>query len=51
VGPAKGIMGSFAPLNDLVFEWNQARRFLVGAQHEAIFGANLLRLLEKRSAL
>ena len=48
---SKGIMGSFAPINDLVFEWEQMRRFLPCPENDSVYGANLLRLLEKRGAL
>jgi uncharacterized protein len=51
VGFDRGIMGSFAPLNDLLFEWEQLRRALSPAQLSGVCGGNLKRLLEKRGAL
>ena len=47
----KGIMGSFAPINALTFEWEQMRKVLPRAMWEDVCGGNLLRLLEKRGAL
>ena len=50
-GYAKGIMGSGAPLNDLVFEWEQMRRALPAGARTAVFGGNMARLLSKRGPL
>lgn len=47
----KGIMGSFAPHNDLRFEWEQMRNILPSPEWDEIYGDNLLHLLEKRGAL
>ena len=44
----KGMLGSWAPLNDLEFEWEQMRRYVPAALWAAIAGGNLMRLLEKR---
>jgi predicted TIM-barrel fold metal-dependent hydrolase len=51
VGVRKGIMGSSAPLNELVFEWEQMRGALPPEQWGDVYGNNLARLLEKRGAL
>lgn len=51
VGYEKGIMGSYAPLNDLEFEWEQMRKTLLSESHDAVLGGNLLRLFEKRGPL
>ena len=51
LGKTKGIMGSFAPLNELTFEWDQMRRVLPESEWPDVYGNNLLRLLEKRGAL
>jgi predicted TIM-barrel fold metal-dependent hydrolase len=50
-GMHKGIMGSFAPINELTFEWEQMRRVLPPEAVEGVCGGNLLRLLLKRGAL
>lgn len=51
LGWEKGIMGSYAPLDELGFEWEQMRRALPAEAVEAVCGGNLLRLLERRGAL
>ena len=51
IGGQKGIMGSFAPLNGLAFEWEQMRKVLEPEVLEDVCGNNLLRLLEKRGDL
>jgi len=51
VGYQKGIMGSYAPLNELAFEWEQMRSVLPPEAAADVCGGNLLRLLEKRGAL
>ena len=51
VGAKQGVMGSFAPVNELTFEWEQMRAALPEAMREGVCGGNLLRLLEKRGAL
>ena len=51
LGPGKVIMGSFAPVNDFCFEWDQMTRVLPPEFHTAVLGGNLQRLLEKRGAL
>ena len=51
VGYGKGIMGSYAPVNDLVFEWEQIRGVLPPENAADVCGNNLLGLLEKRGAL
>lgn len=51
LGATKGIMGSYAPINDLPFEWEVMQRHLYGPTNECIYGSNLLRLLEKRGPL
>jgi predicted TIM-barrel fold metal-dependent hydrolase len=45
VGIERGIMGSSAPRNDLVFEWQQYRDYLPGESYLPVFGENLARLL------
>lgn len=51
MGDARGIMGSFAPLNDLSFEWDQMRKTLPENEWPGVYGGTLRRLLEKRGAL
>jgi predicted TIM-barrel fold metal-dependent hydrolase len=51
MGKKKGIMGSSAPLNDLVFEWEQIRKYLPAETHDDLCGGNLLSLLEKGGSL
>jgi predicted TIM-barrel fold metal-dependent hydrolase len=51
LGGAKGMMGSFAPLNDLVLEWEQMRLVLPAEEFGGVYGGNLARLLEKRAPL
>jgi predicted TIM-barrel fold metal-dependent hydrolase len=50
-GPAKGICGSGAPLNDLAFEWEQMRRNIPETFWPQVASGNLQALLEKRGAL
>ena len=50
VGDEKGLMGSYAPINDLTLEWEQMRKALPEGRREAVLGGNLLRLLAKRGA-
>lgn len=50
VGRQRGIMGSAAPLNDLVFEWEQMRRVLPPGDWPDVYGENLLGLLAGRRA-
>jgi predicted TIM-barrel fold metal-dependent hydrolase len=50
VGTDRGILGSFAPINELAFEWEQARRVLPADVRAGVCGGNLLRLLGKRGA-
>lgn len=51
LGKAKGILGSWAPLNDLQYEWQQMRKFIPQEAFNDIAGANVRRLLEKRGPL
>lgn len=51
LGDRKGLMGSFAPLNDLVFEWEQMRMILPAEEFPEVYGGNLARLLERRAPL
>ncbi len=51
LGGKKGIMGSFAPINELTFEWEQMDMVLPEEMREDVCGGNLIRLLEKRGAL
>lgn len=51
VGKHKGIMGSWAPINDLGFEWEQMRKFTSTDVFNEISGNNLERLLNKRRPL
>ena len=46
LGKHKGIMGSSAPLNDLVFEWEQMRKYLPAETQDAVCGGNLMALLD-----
>ena len=41
----KGIMGSSAPRNDLVYEWEQYQAELDTEEYEGVFGDNLSRIL------
>jgi uncharacterized protein len=49
-GIDKGIFGSFAPLNDFVFEWHQALSLMGEDQYPSVYGATLATLLSKRGA-
>ncbi len=51
LGKSKVIMGSYAPLQNLEFEWQQMRRELSEEAWPDVLGGNLLRLLEKRGSL
>lgn len=51
VGMRKGVMGSFAPINELTFEWEQMRRVLPPEAWGDVCGGNLRRLLLKRGPL
>ena len=51
VGADKGIMGSFAPINELTFEWAQMRKVLRHEDINEVCGGNIRRLLEKRGNL
>jgi len=51
VGAERGLMGSFAPVNALAFEWEQMRLALPPDIVPAVCGENLRRLLEKRGPL
>lgn len=46
LGDERVIMGSGAPLNDLVFEWDEMRKVLPPHDHPGFYGATLLSLLE-----
>ncbi|MGI8746392.1 MAG: amidohydrolase family protein [Bryobacteraceae bacterium] len=50
-GKHKGIIGSWAPLNKLEFEWRQMRKFLTADVFAESSGANLARIFGKRAAL
>ena len=45
VGFDKGIMGSGAPLNSLLFEWNEMKAVLPTISNAGIYGSTLMRLL------
>ncbi len=49
--PGRAVMGSWTPVNDLRFEWEQMRKCVPPGLWEAMSGQNLRRLLEKRAAL
>ena len=51
LGSQRVIMGSLAPINQFVFEWEQMRKALTPEALEPVLGGNLRRLLEKRGAL
>ncbi|MDA0748526.1 MAG: amidohydrolase family protein [bacterium] len=51
VGGHRGMMGSFAPLNELTFEWEQMRAVLPEEMVADVCGETLRRLLEKRGGL
>lgn len=46
ISPEKGIMGSAAPRNNLIFEWKQFRSELNTDSYTCVFGENLAALLE-----
>ncbi len=50
IGPEKGIMGSSAPRNDLVFEWREYRAELDGPEFASVFGDTLASLLGEGGA-
>jgi uncharacterized protein len=45
VGIERGVMGSFAPRNNLGFEWEQYRSYMQEDRYSAVFGDNMARLL------
>lgn len=49
--PSRGMVGSYAPNNDLCFEWDQMRKVLAPNDVDPLCGGNLLRLLRKRGPL
>lgn len=51
LGSQRVIMGSFAPINQFAFEWEQMRLALTPEAVEPVLGDNLRRLLEKRGVL
>jgi len=51
LGKDRGLMGSWAPLNDLVFEWEQMRKVLPPEEWAETYGPNLARLLARRAPL
>jgi len=51
VGVQRGIMGSFAPINDFGFEWDQIKQAVPAELYPQVCGGNLQRLLEKRGTL
>lgn len=51
VGSHKCIMGSWAPLSDLVFEWEEMRKYLPRQDQADCLGNNMYKLLQKRGAL
>lgn len=51
IGIQKAIVGSYAPLNDLVFEWERMREALPPDEFAPVYGENLLRLLARRGPL
>ncbi len=51
LGSKKVIMGSFAPLNDFVFEWQQMEHEVDSEFKADVLGGNLLALLDKRGSL
>lgn len=51
LGKQRGIFGSWAPLNNLGFEWEQMRKFVSPDVFDEISGKNLAGLLTKRGSL
>lgn len=51
LGAGKGIAGSCAPLDDLVFEWDELRKHVPEAMWAQVAGANLAALLGRRGEL
>lgn len=51
VGSGRGIVGSWAPINNLAFEWEQMRRHVPPEVFAIASGANLAVLLRKRCPL
>jgi len=50
IGPEKGVMGSSAPRNDLVYEWREYRTELDGDEFAGVFGDTLAGLLPEGGA-
>lgn len=50
-GAHKGVVGSWAPINNLEFEWEQIRKFLPVDQQPALCGNNLYKILTRRGPL
>jgi uncharacterized protein len=48
VGKQRGILGSWAPLNHLAFEWEQMRKVMPAEDFASVSGANLAALLAPR---
>lgn len=44
-GIGRGVMGSFAPRNNLRFEWEQYRAYMTDKKYGAVFGDTMARLL------
>jgi predicted TIM-barrel fold metal-dependent hydrolase len=51
VGKLRGIVGSWAPLNNLRFEWDQMRKYIPPEMFGSISGENLAGLVTKRGPL
>lgn len=45
IGASRGLMGSSAPRNDLVYEWKCYRAEMPGPEYDPVFGDNLARIL------
>lgn len=51
VGSRKCVMGSWAPLSDLVFEWEEMRKYLPQKDQPDCLGNSMYALLQKRGPL
>ncbi|MBI3986664.1 MAG: amidohydrolase family protein [Lentisphaerae bacterium] len=51
IGFDRGLMGSYSPIDDFVFEWEEMRKLIPPEKDGGVYGKNLLRLLEKRGPL
>jgi predicted TIM-barrel fold metal-dependent hydrolase len=48
IGKERVIMGSYAPVNNFTFEWNEMDNVLSADEAEFVMGGNMSRLLSRR---